>query len=637
MNYEYGYAISALAFLLVVEVHFFRKKRYPSFQNKIYAFVMILALGDLCLDILGSYTITHALALPYWVNHIINTPFYIVQAILPAVLMLYVLAIADAASIKGNLKLKIAFIPVGLAVLFIATNACSRLIFYVDPVMGYTRGPLFNKLYAIALFYFVATFFSLLFFRKKFARIEFVTITLFLVFSLLGIAVQYMFPRYLLTSMVIALSITMIFFAMQMPEDMLDVATGAFNYSALRRYIEGVTKRNREIVGYAVSLDKFFNNNEHLSFSAVNEISQAVVGHLSLISFNSWVFRLKGNVYVVLTENEKDYRKATEILQSSSKINWKIGESEIAIPFSVCTFDDSKLVASSSNFIRLLEITFEEAKAQGNDSIIKLDGKANDAFNRYMQIESGISEALQAEGFHLKFQPIYSVRQKRFVAAEALLRLDHPVLGEILPEEFIPIAEKNGTIVKIDLYVLKKVCQFIKNHNLMSTFDLDMITVNFSTLDFMQENFYTIITKMIEKEGVAFNMLGLEITESAATEFTDEMIEDLKALKRRGMRILLDDFGLGYSNIQRITQLPLYAVKIDRSLFVSYIKGGLGAIVFEDMVKMCKRLHFVTIVEGVDSGRGAEALIEMDVDRIQGFYYSKPLGEEDFLKKMSKG
>ncbi len=217
------------------------------------------------------------------------------------------------------------------------------------------------------------------------------------------------------------------------------------------------------------------------------------------------------------------------------------------------------------------------------------------------------------------------------------MRFTHPTLGEISPEEFIPIAEKNGTILKIDLLVLKKVCQFIRENDPIRQLGLDMIAVNFSTLDLMQENFCDIIIKTIEEEGVDFHSFGLEITESAATRLSDRAIKNLEDLRARGLRIFLDDFGSGYSNLQKIIKLPLYAIKIDRTMFSSYVKGSASAIVFEDIITMCRHLNLVIIVEGANSREDAETLLGMDIDKIQGFYYSNPLSEEEFIKKITKG
>ncbi|NCB42521.1 MAG: EAL domain-containing protein [Clostridia bacterium] len=637
MDYEYGYAICSLAFLLVVEVHFFRKKRYPSLQNKIYEFVMLFALGDLVLDIVGSYTIVHALAFPHWVNYAINIPFYIMQVLLPATLMIYVLAIAEAFSKKNSLSIKLLFLPAIFITLFILSTRFTGAIFRVDSLMGYIRGSFFYLLYAASGFYFILTLCLLVVLRKRFSKIEFITIFMFIVLCLIGIAIQYIFPHYLLTSMVLALSITMMFFVIQMPEYMLDVTTGTFNYNALLRYLDETIKRERKLVGFAVSTEEFLNNNEHLSFSVINQIAISMANYLSAISYGAWIFRVSGNVYVVLTEDEEHYKKTVDDLYRCSTLKMNMMGSEVLIPFRTCVFDDNSLVASSSNFVRLLEITFEEAKMKGSHSIIKLDSRAKNSFNRYIQIESGMKEELESEGFHLNFQPVYAIKENRFLTAEALLRFTHPTLGEISPEEFIPIAEKNGTILKIDLHVLKKVCRFIKKHDLVRQFGLDMIAVNFSTLDLMQENFCDIIIKTIEEEGVDFHSFGLEITESAATKLSDRAIRGLEDLRDKGIRILLDDFGSGYSNLQKITKLPLYAIKIDRSMFSAYVKGSASAIVFEDIIKMCRRLKLLIIVEGANSKEDVETLLHMDIDKIQGFYYSKPLSEEDYIKRLQKG
>jgi hypothetical protein len=166
MKYEFGYAISALAFLSVVAFHFFKKRRYPNLQNRIYAVVMVLALCDLILDIAGSYTIMHATQLPPWVNHLLNTPFYFIQSVITAFLMLYVMAVADEITRENRIRILFTLIPAFLSAVVLFTNPVTGLIFYVDDQLGYVRGPMFNFLYTGTVFYFIAAV-AVLFWNKS--------------------------------------------------------------------------------------------------------------------------------------------------------------------------------------------------------------------------------------------------------------------------------------------------------------------------------------------------------------------------------------------------------------------------------------------------------------------------------------
>ncbi len=632
MKYEFGYAISALAFLSVVAFHFFKKRRYPNLQNRIYAVVMVLALCDLILDIAGSYTIMNATQLPPWVNHLLNTPFYFIQSVITAFLMLYVMAVADEITRENRIRILFTLIPAFLSAAVLFTNPMTGLIFYVDDKLGYMRGPMFNFLYTGTVFYFIAAVVVLFWNKPKFSKIQYKTIEVLVLFCIIGVSIQYFFPEYLLTGMVIALSITMLFFTMQIPEDMLDVTTGAFNLNALLEFIDKGYKSKRKYIGFAVILDDLFNISENLGLASGNEALRSMAEYLSKIANKGWVFRMSGSIYVVLTEDSECYNEA--LAKISGRINhaWNILGEEIILPISICTFSDPKFVTTSAKFTRLIETSFYTAKIQGKTGVTEISAEAVNALDRYTQVEMGMNEALANDGFELYLQPIYSTRENRFVSAEALLRFNHPKLGKLSPEEFIPIAEANGTIINIDRYMLKKVVQFIKSYDPIKEFNLELIEVNLSTIDLLQDSLYEDIIKIIEEEQVDFGAIGLEITESGATKFTDAILSCIRALDGKGIKILLDDFGAGYSNISKISHLPLYAVKMDKSMFSSYLSSWQSATVFEDIIKMCRRLGFLIVVEGVDTEIQAELLHKLKVDLIQGFYYARPMPAKEFIE-----
>lgn len=632
MTYEYGYAVSALAFLSVVAFHYFRKKRYPGLQNRIYGTVMIFALADLVLDIAGSWTIMHAQTLPPWINYGINSPFYAIQCLLPASVFLYVLAVAQELHTKSRPLIAAALLPSLACVLAILSNPFTRWIFYAEPGMPYLRGPYFNYLYLPAAFYLLLSFAALFFYRRKYIKVQFVSILLFLIFTVTGVLIQFLFPAYLLSSMVIALSITMMFFAMEIPEDMLDAITGAYNHAALMRYLDQGVRHRRELIGFAVTVEGLLNQGQNLTLAATNEAVRQMGDYLSRLCPNGLVFRMSAAVYVALTEDRRCYEKAIGELKEKSRFRVEAMGAGVELPLTVCAFSEGELVTSSTNFTRLVEVAFQDAKARGKSGLIQIDTETMESLNRYAAVESAMETALSRGAFDLHFQPIYSLEQQRFVSAEALLRLRDPVLGDIPAQEMIAIAEANGTITRIDRHVLRTVCRFIREQGPLEKYGLDMITVNVSTIDLLQEDLYESIVSVIREEGIPFDSIGLEITESAAAAFSDDLVCLLRSLSRQGIRFLLDDFGAGYSNLHRIARLPLYAVKMDQSMFSYYQPGTPNAVIFEEMVRMCKRLGYLVIVEGISQSDQIRTLGELGADRIQGYHYAKPLPAEEFLR-----
>lgn len=241
-----------------------------------------------------------------------------------------------------------------------------------------------------------------------------------------------------------------------------------------------------------------------------------------------------------------------------------------------------------------------------------------------------IEEALANKKFEVYYQPIYSVMEKRFNSAEALLRLKTEKYGFISPEIFIPAAEKSGAIHKIGSFVMDEVCKFIAGDE-YKKLGLDYIEINLSVSECMQVNLANDILETIDKYGVRRDQINLEITETAASYSQQAMMDNLDALNKAGISFSLDDFGTGYSNMRRIASLPLSIVKLDKS-FTNLKENPKLLIVLENTIHMIKDMHMKIVVEGIETENMAEMFSGLECEYIQGYYYSKPLPQKDFAE-----
>ena len=180
------------------------------------------------------------------------------------------------------------------------------------------------------------------------------------------------------------------------------------------------------------------------------------------------------------------------------------------------------------------------------------------------KLDDIIERAYVNHKFQVYYQPIYSIKQKRFVSAEALLRLIDDEYGFVSPELFIPAAEKSGAIYKIGDYVTEEVCRFIASEE-YKTLGLDYIEINLSAAQCAQDELVENTLTMLKKYGVSPDSINLEITETAAAESHSAMERNMQKLSESGISFSLDDYGTGYSNIKRVVSLPLKIVKLDKA------------------------------------------------------------------------
>lgn len=265
-----------------------------------------------------------------------------------------------------------------------------------------------------------------------------------------------------------------------------------------------------------------------------------------------------------------------------------------------------------------------------NGEVIHADGSTVKSMVSLLTgMDSIIERALANHGFHVYYQPIYSIEKKRFVSAEALLRLIDEKEGFISPEIFIPAAEKSGAIHKIGDYVLTEVFQFIASSEYRKL-GLEYIEINLSVSQCMHHGLADSILESMSRYGVSSNQVNLEITESAASYDQSVMSENLEQLSAAGLTFSLDDYGTGYSNMYRIAALPLKIVKLDKT-FVNNQNSKMWTIL-QNTVRMIKDLNMEIVVEGIETEEMVKKFSDLKCDFIQGYFFSKPIPQREFVE-----
>ncbi|MBR1866073.1 MAG: EAL domain-containing protein, partial [Lachnospiraceae bacterium] len=268
-------------------------------------------------------------------------------------------------------------------------------------------------------------------------------------------------------------------------------------------------------------------------------------------------------------------------------------------------------------------IPFERLYSEASDIVVSKDFKIEN------DMDSILSRAIVKKGFEMYYQPIYSVREKRFVSAEALIRLNDSKYGFVSPGLFIPAAESRGLILPIGDFVLEDVYRFIAEHDL-ERLGIQYIEVNLSVVQCMQKDLPRKIKSLEVKYGVPPEKLNFEVTETTYDTVGGVIDGNLKKLSNMGYSFSLDDYGTGYSNMQRVSKLPLKMIKIDKSL-VDDMATPDGMSIMRNTIHMMKDIRKELVVEGVETEEAFHELKDMGCDFIQGFYFSKPLSEDEFI------
>ena len=279
--------------------------------------------------------------------------------------------------------------------------------------------------------------------------------------------------------------------------------------------------------------------------------------------------------------------------------------------------------------LRAADIAMYHAKHQGRGRAeIYTEALALEAADR-AELERDLLLGLQRDEFLLEFQPQIDISTGRVVAAEALVRWDHPERDLVMPGAFVPVAEECGAIVALGDWVMGRVCETATRWAVAGVGQ--RISVNISTRELGQADFFLRLRHAILSHGTPPAMLELEITESLAMEMEPRVLEQLAALRHDGVRVAIDDFGTGYSNLSRLKELPVDRVKIDRSLVRDIAVSAEARTICSAVVGLIQGLGMEVVVEGIESQAQMDMLRVIGCTQFQGYYLARPAREQDYL------
>jgi EAL domain-containing protein (putative c-di-GMP-specific phosphodiesterase class I) len=261
------------------------------------------------------------------------------------------------------------------------------------------------------------------------------------------------------------------------------------------------------------------------------------------------------------------------------------------------------------------------------------DSRRHDELSQ--RLLNDLDRALRDREFRVYYQPKYLIRQDppKLSSAEALVRWDHPDLGMISPEEFIPLFERSGQISALDAYVWEEAARQTAHWRDVCGVKLP-VSVNLSRVDVFDPKLFDTLDGIIARYGLAPRDLLLEVTESAYTEDADQLIQIIGQLREKGYEIEMDDFGSGYSSLNMLSSLPVDVLKMDIGFIQNIERDERDLHLVELITDIARYLKVPVVAEGVETERQLKLLRDAGCDLVQGYYFSRPLPPEDFERKI---
>lgn len=416
-----------------------------------------------------------------------------------------------------------------------------------------------------------------------------------------------------------------------------DSLSGLANRNSLNEYIERVipqmARKKEEFAFLFLDIDHFKTVNDSLGHNIGDELLQNIASIIKkALRPSDFVARVGGDEFVIIIQDYKSYVELSTIIQRIQNHlakQWVIQTHPINIGCSIGVAFFPKDGEDIFSLMKNADIAMYEAKKLGRNQYHFFTEELNQTVQKAISLDKNMRQALIDNEYVLYYQPKIDLLNSKIVSAEALIRWNNSNKGFIAPNVFIPLAEENGFIKDLGIWIVDEALnQYLKWKE--KGIDIS-ISINISAKQFLDKNFVPRFIKKIESKGINPNKIDLEITEYMFMEQSKEANNNLNKLHDFGVTISLDDFGTGYSSLSYLKKFPIDYLKIDKAFLDDYDSVD-GAIFLETIVKMGQMLKMKVIAEGVETKEQVEYLKSISCDLYQGYYFSKPLSSKDFEK-----
>ena len=414
---------------------------------------------------------------------------------------------------------------------------------------------------------------------------------------------------------------------------MHDALTGLPNRALflehLRRAMGHSPLRKKTFAVLFLDFDGFKLINDSLGHLEGDALLKLIARRLeSLVRADDVVARLGGDEFTILLDEltgSKDALFVVERIKDIFNVPFNLGGREVFISASIgIALRDAKY-KTPEDMLRDADIAMYRAKSNGKGQHEIFNKAMREEVSNRLRLETELREALERGEFSVFYQPIMQIAANQLIGFEALVRWFHPQRGQIMPGEFIPIAEETGLILPLGEWILRESCRQVHEWQQRFPARSDLtISVNLSCKQFMQMDLADRVAEILRETGLEARYLRLEVTESHVMENSQMAITIMNRLRELGIQLSIDDFGTGYSSLSYLQRLPINYLKIDRSFINVMNSNHENGEIVRAIVMLAKNLNMQVVAEGIETEEQALQLINLDCAFGQGFFYSKP-------------
>ena len=632
MLYVSEYCIAAVMGTAVLFATYFLKRNYDTLHNRLFLCMILINLLSSALNIVSIGTISSPANYSPFVRLAVNLGYLWLYNLLAGVFLLYTDNVTKIPRIKIPVRIILLSIHL-LETFLIFTSPFTNWIAYFDGNLAYRRGIFHPLLYVIS---YVEIFCCLILFticRRRFNQHQKIAVSCFAVGNVAAQIFQLLFPRYVICNFVNTLSLFFLFIAFENQAYYLFQTTQCYNRYSFVTTVRWLQKRETPYRIIALRM-------EYIQTASV-AARPSTIDQLTIRLAERLYRAFPGQVYVLSDE-------CFAIIEESESCQWdETATDRIRACFATpVTITQEKKTESTLISPLIQTITVKDFFPNGYALLDYLSGADNfsraamsdedvdaavESMRREQKMLHLIDQALEKRAFRVWYQPILDAARGEYHSAEALLRLDDRDGGFVNPEELIRIAEKNGRIDAVGLYVFEEVCRMIRDRGIRQL-GVSSIEVNLSPRQLRDPKLADSLLELIRKYGLSPDSFNLEITETAEITPAEKAQMDafMERMGAEGVTFSLDDYGSGFATIGTLLNYPVDIVKFDKEILWKAMRDPAAMTILQTSLSAVRGIGKKALVEGVETPEMEKMLRESCCDYMQGFLFSRPLPEAEF-------
>lgn len=611
----------------------FQRRELPTMKNITFVILIVLTFLASLFDLVSVYAIEHVDTIPLGLNYFLQMLYSIPFISIPMVYYIYIMSMTIQNRIISRGRIALIVVTYGIELFLVLTTPFTHWHFYFNEAMEYSHGWGVYVTYGLSFFFIVLCLIDITHYKKRLSVKQTAIILLICFACAAGVFVQLFFNQVLLVCFVVAFCELVACFTIQDSNRSFNASTGTFTLKSFEFMLLTLFRQKKSFTVFCLEPKNYSKLNETLSVNTLDELAIYIASSLRDLAPKNLVYRLSPFRFALVTEQSPDELAPLidELVERYQHPFRADGISLYLTPV-MCTVRVPEAASYLEDVMNAVQDALHQAQKMEDSELHLVHSGESSLIHRRREnaITHVLRRAIQREEFVIHYQPIYSSRERRFVAAEALLRLTEKSLGDIPPSEFIPIAEKTGIMPQISRIVIEQVCTFIADNRLWEK-GIRHIGINLTTSECINELLPTEAARIMDRYHIPCNMINFEVTESAIQDHNKRFLETVRSMSSLGTTFTLDASYSAFSEEGLIFDAPFRQVKLSKAFLDASMNSEAKQTLLKHTISLFRDLNLEIVAVGIETKEQAEELSLYGCHYYQGYYYSHPLPEKDLL------